>query len=211
MALLSVWQSAGVQGELLCRELFSGVQSEDPDKVSKSLAKGADPNHRMKTVESDRSLVRSVITLLSHRNESQLDPTPLMVALDLSRLMSQTDQSTRRVSARIVTDLLDKGANPNLVGGYGTFQMPVIVHAVSANRLEVVATLLEHGADPNKEGPSGVVALEFANNVKMAQLLVTHGANIRHRNADGLSPLDAINMGPVNRELTKYLSRIGSR
>jgi ankyrin repeat protein len=133
-----------------------------------------------------------------------------MVALDLSRLMSETDVTARDRTDRIVTDLLDKGANANLVGGYDTYVMPVLIHAVAANRYECVSLLLAHGANPNQEGPSGSTALEFVRDVRTAKLLVKYGADFRHRNADGSTVLASIKQGPYAHDLLNYLVGIGA-
>ena len=67
-------------------------------------------------------------------------------------------------------------------------------HAANEGRKEVVAVLLDHGADANMTTNSGDTALHLAaakNYCPSVRILLAHGADPNIKNRDGKTPFDA--------------------
>ncbi|KAJ3506094.1 hypothetical protein NMY22_g17361 [Coprinellus aureogranulatus] len=91
---------------------------------------------------------------------------------------------------KLVTRLLECGANPNLQGGYyGT----AVQAACHTEKPKVVNLLLEHGADPNLIGgwddQSALHACAWGGHVHCARALLEHKADPNLRNKYGDTPL----------------------
>lgn len=106
---------------------------------------------------------------------------------------------------RVITEILPALASkPNSAG-----RLPL--HAACASKFahayEMVAVLLENGADPNAREACGDTALHvaaFVSDVPMVDLLVRHGADVGAQDNIGATPLhDAVRLGnePVVRRL----------
>ena len=77
----------------------------------------------------------------------------------------------------VVQLLLDKGAEINITGNFGSTPL---VYAVMNDRIDVVKVLLDAGADPNQPDECGLAPLFYASYTKsleMVKLLVYRGAN----------------------------------
>jgi uncharacterized protein len=92
-------------------------------------------------------------------------------------------------SAAMVERLLKAGADPNGVPS-GT---PVLMMAARTGNVDVVKSLLAHGADANaKESTRGQTALMWAVAEKhpdVERLLIDHGADIHAHSSSGFTPL----------------------
>ena len=81
----------------------------------------------------------------------------------------------------------DNGDNPKADG------WTLLHHAANEGRKEVVAFLLNHGADVNSVTHSGNTALHYAashNYCPTVRILLAHGAQVTVRNKCGMTPLD---------------------
>lgn len=70
--------------------------------------------------------------------------------------------------------------------------------------LRTTSTLLNHGADPNRELDTGITALHLAMKPEIAKILLRHGANPNARNYTGLTPLHSA-VQTHNLEVAKVL------
>ncbi|KAJ3541721.1 hypothetical protein NMY22_g3783 [Coprinellus aureogranulatus] len=146
------------------------------------LENGADPNvsgeldpfaHLAKVAEQ----MVQVLTPANYNSEFNCG-TPLAFA-------------SSRGDIKLVTHLLECGADPNLQGGYYGTALQV---ACRSGKLEVANLLLEHGADPNLTGGnygSALHACAWHDQVDSdcAQALLEHKADPNVRDQDGDTPL----------------------
>jgi ankyrin repeat protein len=89
-------------------------------------------------------------------------------------------------------------------------QWPVLTRAASRGNVEVVKSLLAHGADVNGRGPWGVTALMYANpeNTETSRLLLDAGAPIDARDDDRATALMyAAAMGGSTEKVRLLLTR----
>lgn len=127
---------------------------------------------------------------------------PLMDELSAGDIDVQLVEAVKTGAARSVKELLEKGANPNtIVRGYDAhkgsvfIQCPLLIHAMSVDffgikrenkSLDVIALLLEYGADPNSVSKHNNTAMilsvcddtDFS--TKAIRLLIQAGADINH-------------------------------
>jgi ankyrin repeat protein len=68
----------------------------------------------------------------------------------------------------VVERLLQTSANPNIVSKSGTC---ALIEASTGNNIEIVALLLQFGADPLQENDDGRTAVDFTSSDKIIQLL----------------------------------------
>jgi len=86
----------------------------------------------------------------------------------------------------IIRLLLEHGANPD--GPEKCFEPPVVA-AAGRSDLGLLTELLKRGADPNRTGSLGELALGYTSSVVCARLLLQYGARVNLRNAEGHTPL----------------------
>ena len=102
--------------------------------------------------------------------------------------------------------LLDAGASTEAVTQNFLSNMPL--HAAAAGgRIDACRLLLERGADVNARQHGGYSALHtpcFANNRAMAELFLTHGADVAAQADDGKTPADVASQ-QGNMELAAWL------
>jgi uncharacterized protein len=95
--------------------------------------------------------------------------------------------------APVVRVLLQHGANAN---ERDRRDVPILVWAAFVGDVDVIAALVERGADVNAASPAGDtplhIAAEFSNNPSAVSFLVAHGANKAARNNDGKTPIEAL-------------------
>jgi len=95
--------------------------------------------------------------------------------------------------SEVVKLLIEKGANVN---GKGAYDRTALHVAAGNGRLDLVAYLLKHGADPNATDRAGATPLsrlaenaEDEGDFKVAELLLKHGAALDAMNNDGRTAL----------------------
>lgn len=123
-----------------------------------------------------------------------LMPAQQLAAEPYSQAEPLTTESIRKLitegSAEELSQRLNQGLAPDARTKEG---MPLLVMAAYTGRIEMVYTLLQHGANPNiSQQPPGITALSVAaatNNVHMLGLLLAHGADKDFRAAQGDSIL----------------------
>jgi hypothetical protein len=92
--------------------------------------------------------------------------------------------------------LLASGVDPN--GPYGGRGRTPLVHAIHTNRRDVVAALIDGGADVNRAMGAGMTPLMLATAYgynDVVELLLTRGADPYTRTSGGLSALDFAMLG----------------
>jgi ankyrin repeat protein len=101
-------------------------------------------------------------------------------------IAAQTDSSSEALFDAIhrgavgdVDRLLKNGLSANLVDAEGT---PALMAATLFGNAQMVEVLLQHGADPNRSGPSGTTALMWAvPDAAKVRILLRHGAKVNAR------------------------------
>ena len=130
------------------KSLFEAVQKADIEQVKSLIAAGAEVDARWGD---------------THTTEKENDATPLSYAVDAN-------------SMDLVRLLVEAGADVN-AGGW-----PPLCRAVDKNNTAIAEYLIDHGANVNVEAPQGWTPLcetiNIINSSKMADLLITRGADI---------------------------------
>jgi ankyrin repeat protein len=180
------------------------------DLISMLLARGADPNARLKTP----TLFRAHTPGEGSFGEGT---TPLM-------------RAARNGDIPAMQVLLDHGADPALAQKNGTTALMLAAglgrgqgafakdYATEAELLAAVRWLVEHGVDVNAAGDNGQTALHYAAQASdgIVQYLAGHGADLQAKDKQGRTPLDvALGVGvrqriggePTVRESTAALLR----
>ena len=87
----------------------------------------------------------------------------------------------------LVETLLDKGANPNIIGNDNKTPLH---RAVNGGQHAIAETLLAYGADPNRKDRTGTTALHCAaskGHNAMVEALLAKGADPNLKDMDGLT------------------------
>ncbi|MBW3636950.1 MAG: ankyrin repeat domain-containing protein, partial [Armatimonadetes bacterium] len=92
-------------------------------------------------------------------------------------------------NASKVEALLKKGANPNRIGAGGLVGGTPLTWATEKSDLKIMKALIRGGADVNKRIGRDFTALMLAPTPQAAQLLLDAGANPRLQNEDGQTAL----------------------
>lgn len=98
--------------------------------------------------------------------------------------------AARKGNIHAVEKLLTAGANPNLQDKEG---WTPLMRAALYKQNDVVKALLNGGANPNLSNMMKETALQhavFAGDASAVNMLVEHGADIKHRDENGLTPAD---------------------
>ena len=88
--------------------------------------------------------------------------------------------------------ILHAGANPNPETPKGVFRSSPLIAATFGGLVEMVALLIQHGAEIDAYNPEGRTALQTAakmRNFECAQILLQGGADLQHISTNGHSPL----------------------
>jgi ankyrin repeat protein len=118
--------------------------------------------------------------------------------------------ATYNVDYKMVTALLEKGADPNIANNFGAFPLS---EATKLGDLTLVSLLLKAGADPNLSNTDNQTALMLAANVgsvEIANLLVEAGADVNA--IEGFRQQDALMWAAANNQpkIVKLLVEAGA-
>lgn len=190
----------------------------DPIEVRALLAQGADPNtmesntqrmgwRHFRDVLLRRTQSSFVVCPLSQALNS--DP-PNTGTVEIVRLLlkqgadpniklpGSTPLPIRAVTEaqddRLPALFLQYGADPNTVDGskFGPSRNSLLLYAVEAEKLSLAQLLLEHGAKPDLADADGDCPLMWATlyeETRMVQLLLSHHADVNHKNSRGQTAL----------------------
>jgi len=109
--------------------------------------------------------------------------------VDVNALVGSIDPLLAAIGAGdmdIITFLVEKGADVNSRYGNG---MTALMIATQRKRQEVIFLLVENGARIDDVDAVGNTALLLTDNSDIANILIQLGADVNHRNNDGISPL----------------------
>lgn len=197
--------------------LVNAVETGSIRQVKKCLAKGADVNKPNKYGETpleraycnnDGKLVRFLLKsgaqiagdwlggLISPNQNAAILKQLLEAGLDPNGdyISEQTllTYAIRRGCTRVVSCLLDAGANPNMHEPGKLGGVP-IMFAAYYNRVYILEKLFAYGADVNMVDYVGFNALFYANmgagTMPVYRCLVEHGINVNQRGKNGVSVL----------------------
>jgi len=119
---------------------------------------------------------------------------PLAQVHGRSELIVDFLSHCERGNLAIVKEIAERLGDVDVVDSAGRTGL---ISAASRNRIEVIAFLLERGADPNKANANGTTPLMFAKTAAFAygdstgmKLLINAGANRNARDKFGLTALD---------------------
>lgn len=160
------------------QQLVDAVNRDDAAAVHALLARGADPN------------TQSVPTDLW---ETPLDTAVRRVWLRVSRPKSRRvpvlTAAASRGDAEIVSALLDKGADPEVLDEYGSTALMRAVAPWPDGRpaLPTVKALLAHGARVNAGAgdSSALASAVYAGSLGVVSLLLQKGADVNARDGNG--------------------------
>lgn len=184
------------------QQLVDAVNRDDVVAVRALLSRGADPNTRSVPTDLWEPPVSTVIQrvwLRVSRPESRREPV-------LTAAASRGD-------ADIVTALLDKGANPDVLDADGFTPLMRAVTPWPNDRpiTPTVEALLTHGARVNVRTGQGMTALMYASSggaLPVVKLLLGKGADANVHNSDGNTALEFARHHP---EVASLLRRAGAK
>jgi cytohesin len=107
--------------------------------------------------------------------------------------------------------LISKGANVNATAPPGTAVITPLDHAIRFGHANVVAMLLDHGADPDARGYCNVMPLHRAaqkGRTDLARLLLDHGANVNIKG--GSIEITPLHWATGHAEVTEFLIAKGA-
>ena len=99
--------------------------------------------------------------------------------------------ASETANIKVVRELLNAGVSPNAID-YASNGLTPLLAAAQKNNYDIVALLINNGADPNRAHPMGLTPLLLASehgSLSIVRLLVEWGASITARGLKGLTPL----------------------
>lgn len=166
--------------------LFGAVQSGNLDAVKKAITEGTDPNV---IGPGGISLLQQAI------NSKQLEILKFLLATGANP-KSPDNAAVVAVASRgnrldIVRCLVEAGAPINTPSTSCHWDNALVAGVINGN-VEMVAYLLEHGADPAGHDDLGTTALHMAarkGNIQVVEMLLRHGADVNQRDDYGQTAL----------------------
>jgi ankyrin repeat protein len=143
------------------------------DTISIALEAGSDPNSMTSTV--------------SKRSSSVLKGSPPLPHHPLTFLLEEVPS----IDAKLVASLLGHGTKCDIASPYYDGRYP-IHSAVKAERIDILTTLLAHGADPNCQASDGRTPLFIAaqnSSLDIVEVLLQHGVKVNIKDKDLNTPL----------------------
>lgn len=184
------------------QQLVDAVNRDDAVTVRALLARGADPNTRSMPTD-----------LWEPPLDTAMRRVWLRVSDPTSRRVPVLTAAASRGDSEIVTALLDKGADPNVLDADGFTPLMRAVAPWPSDRpaLPTVRALLAHGARVNIRTRYDMTALMYASaggNLPAVRLLLEKGADRSVRNSDGNTALKLAHYHP---EVAALLRRAGAK
>ena len=105
--------------------------------------------------------------------------------------------------------MLEAGAEQNAPHRHFDFERPPIILAAMYGRSELVANLLDRGADPNIQDKDGLTALHEAarlGRLRLCKMVIRAGAKLQLRNDDGERPIDLTDHFITEGNFEKYFA-----
>ena len=133
-------------------------------RLSAPVVVSLPPQSELNSNTPDLPRLKAVLAANRHKFIKTITTTPLSASrpglpLTMSTLDKQLVDASREGNVARVTELLEKGANPNKRDKYG---MSVLMEAAEEGNLQIVKVLLDKGADPNLKDKLGLTTMHFA-------------------------------------------------
>ena len=167
------------------KDLFSALQENDSARVQELLNQGADPNAT--DADGDNALMISALyssaTCMDLLLQKGADPNKTNLAGETALMWSVHELSKTRL-------LLNHGAEVNIKSGKGNTALLIAV--VGRNQQEIIALLLERGADPLAKNNFAETTLHrsaFMGDTSRLALFFSKGVDINARDSAGFTAL----------------------
>ncbi|MCK4871773.1 MAG: ankyrin repeat domain-containing protein [Phycisphaerales bacterium] len=123
-----------------------------------------------------------------------------------------TRDVTVRPRLRVISQLLDAGADPNVIGGSDLTVLALAIQWSRATAHDVVELLLARGADPDGKGGDALHEAASDNSIAMLELLMQHGAHLNDAiTAQGNTVLHSVGYSKEDaEEMVAFLLRHGA-
>jgi len=179
LLLLLTGLTSAVQAASRNQQIYNAIQDNDVSLVEQKLAKGLDPNHRVK---GHPILVHAI-------NANRIEMVKLLL-LKKTRFEDYIFRETIKGNERAVNRLLAAGANlPVIRNKEGETLLMV---SAREGHDEIVKTLVLQGADANAKSKKGHSAMTYSSrygHLSIVQYLLNHGAEVNIANNNGWTPL----------------------
>ncbi len=150
----------------------------------------------------DKGILRELFEKGYYLEHRDYEIQPIFLAID------------PKINYEILTELLKMRADPNIYGTgskteYGNLIYTPLIKAAMMRLPHHTLTLLQYGADPNKQDNFGQTPLHYSAIIKdewIAALLLASGADPTIKNHNGETVIDIVNRrGGLEKLLRKYL------
>jgi ankyrin repeat protein len=189
---------SGIRQDRLDRALFLALEESNPSQVTSLLKQGANPNARDRRKDLPLTFITYFRDLFRpYRNTPQGKPALIYAASD--RDMTIIGLSVD--DCECIKALAAGGANVNVQAENGS---TVLISATGNQNEELVAYLLNHGANVNLATYESIPPLSFAasdytDNPRILDMLLEHGATVNKQDMFGKTALmEAIGADQVN-------------
>ncbi len=191
VSLLAATAWIGFEGcrDRLDQDLIRALKKQDSTRAIRLLDDGASanawesmraPRDWRRSIEHFRDRILGRPFILEKTDRA---PAITLVYPDTMAIFTQGERPAEKLS--LARALVEHGADVNAPDYRG---FTLLHKAAMAKHIATVRYLLEHGAAPNPENDEGRVPLDWSNS-EIAELLLSHGADVNHKDASGDTPL----------------------